>query len=46
MTMTDDARWIPPPLPEDPKELRKIRTHLIILAALGVIAYIISAMAR
>lgn len=44
--MTDDARWIPPPLPTDPRELRKIRNKLIILAAMGAIAYIISAMAR
>jgi len=43
---TDDARWRPPPLPEDPKGLKKFRTKLIILAAMGIIAHIISVMAR
>jgi hypothetical protein len=46
MAMRDDFRWIPPPLPEDPNELRKIRTQLVILGALGLLACVISAMAR
>jgi len=43
---TDDARWTPPPLPGDPNERKKIRTRLIILAAMGILAHIISVMAR
>jgi hypothetical protein len=46
MAMRDDFRWIPPPHPEDPKELRKIRTQLVIVAILGLLACVISAMAR
>lgn len=41
--MTGDGfGWQPPPLPDDPAERRKIAIRLVILAALGVIAQIIS----
>ena len=43
--MADHARWVPPPLPDDPREVRKIRNQLVILALLGAIAIIISAIA-
>ena len=43
--MPDPARWVPPPLPDDPREVRKIRNQLIILALLGVIAMVISMLA-
>jgi hypothetical protein len=33
---------VPPPLPDDPREVRKIRNKLIILALLGVVAMLIS----
>ena len=46
MAMTDGFRWEPPPLPEDPRELRSIRTRLVILAIIGLLAHVISAMAR
>ncbi len=34
----------PPPLPDDPKERRKIGVQLVILAVLGLLAMILSAM--
>lgn len=37
-----DSRWQPPPLPDDPAERRKIGIRLVILAALGLIALVIS----
>ncbi len=37
-----DGRWQPPPLPDDPAERRKIGIRLVILAALGLIALVIS----
>lgn len=40
-----DSRWQPPPLPDDPAERRKIGIRLLILAALGLIAHIISRIA-
>lgn len=40
--MADRARWVPPPLPDDPREVRKIRNQLIILALLGVIATVVA----
>jgi len=43
--LSDHPRWEPPPLPDDPRELRKIRTQLIILALLGVIALVVSMIA-
>ena len=43
--LRDDARWVPPPLPDDPREVRKIRYQLIILALLGVVAMVISMLA-
>jgi hypothetical protein len=47
MAMNDgDFRWTPPPLPEDPRKLSKIRTQLVILAVIGLLAWLISAMAR
>jgi hypothetical protein len=33
---------VPPPLPDDPREVRKIRNQLIILALLGVIATVVA----
>ena len=36
--------WEPPPLPDDPKERRKIGVQLVILAVLGLLAMILSAM--
>jgi hypothetical protein len=36
-------RWVPPPLPDDPRERRKIGVCLVILAALGLLALILSA---
>jgi len=44
--MIDGFRWEPPPLPEDPRELRSIRTRLVILAIIGLLAHVISTMAR
>jgi hypothetical protein len=44
--MRDDSRWTPPPLPEDANERKKIRTQLVILAVIGGLAFVISAMAR
>ena len=41
----DGFGWQPPPLPDDPAERRKIGIRLVILAALGVIAQIISTIA-
>ena len=41
----DGLGWQPPPLPDDPAERRKIGIRLVILAALGVIAQIISTIA-
>jgi hypothetical protein len=41
----DGLGWQPPLLPDDPVERRKIGIRLVILAALGVIAQIISAIA-
>jgi hypothetical protein len=43
--LADDARWVPSPLPDDPREVRKIRNQLIILAVLGVVAMAISILA-
>jgi hypothetical protein len=43
--MADHAVRVPP-LPEDPGERRKIATHLVILAALGLATMIISAIAE
>jgi hypothetical protein len=40
-----DSRWQPPPLPDDPAERRKIGIRLLILAALGLIALVISRIA-
>jgi hypothetical protein len=40
-----DSRWQPPPLPDDPAERRKIGIRLVILAALGLIALVISRIA-
>jgi hypothetical protein len=42
--LADRVRWVPPPLPDDPREVRKIRNQLMILALLGVIAMVISMM--
>jgi len=44
--LTDPARWVPPRLPDDPREVRKIRNQLIVLALLTVIAMIVSMVAR
>jgi hypothetical protein len=41
----DDGGWQSPPLPDDPAERRKIGIRLLILAALGLIAQIISCIA-
>jgi len=41
----DDSGWQPPPLPDDPAERRKIGIRLLILAALGLIAQMISSIA-
>ena len=41
----DGLGWQPPLLPDDPAERRKISIRLVILAALGVIAQIISTIA-
>jgi len=41
--MADTVSWVPQPLPEDPLEQRKIRTRLVILAVIGLIALVISA---
>lgn len=41
----DGFGWQPPRLPDDPVERREIAIRLVILAALGVIAQIISAIA-
>jgi hypothetical protein len=41
----DGSGWQPPPLPDDPAERRKIGIRLLILAALGLIAEIISTIA-
>ena len=41
----DGLGWQPPLLPDDPAEHRNIAIRLVILAALGVIAHIISAIA-
>ena len=41
----DGLGWQPPALPDDPAEPRKIGIRLVILAALGVIAQIISTIA-
>ena len=38
----DGLGWQPPSLPDDPAERRKIGIRLVILAALAVIAQIIS----
>jgi hypothetical protein len=46
MAMRDDFRWIPPPLLQDLRELRKIRTQLVILAVMGLLVFVISAMTR
>jgi hypothetical protein len=40
------VRWVPPPMPEDPREQKNIRTRLIILAVVVVLAQVISAIAR
>lgn len=42
----DRFEWQPPPLPNDAAERRRIGIRLVILAALGVIAEIIAALAR
>lgn len=41
-----DWRWVPPPLPEDPGERRKVAMQLVILAAAGLIALIFSLVFR
>ena len=41
----DGPGWRPPPLPDDPAERRRIGIRLLILAALGLIARIISTIA-
>ena len=38
------VRWVP--MPEDPREQKNIRTRLVILAVLTVLAHVISAIAR
>lgn len=43
--MRGHSRWQPPPLPDDPAERRKIGIRLLILAALGLIALVISKIA-
>lgn len=40
--VADHARWVSPPLPDDPREVRKIRNQLIILALLGLIGAVIA----
>lgn len=40
-----DGRWQPPPLPDDPVERRRIGVRLLMLAALGLIAHVISGIA-
>jgi hypothetical protein len=34
--MTDQMDWTPPPLPDDPGERRRLRSRLLILAALAL----------
>jgi hypothetical protein len=34
--------WAPPPVPDDPRELRRIRNQLIILAVIGAVAIAVS----
>jgi hypothetical protein len=41
----DDGGWQSAPLPDDPAELRKIGNRLLTLAALGLVAQVISCMA-
>jgi hypothetical protein len=41
--MGTPGRWVPPPLPDDPDERRKIGVRLVILAVLGLLALILSA---
>ena len=38
--------WVPPPLPDDPKERRKIGVQLVVLALLGLLALILSAVTQ
>ena len=38
--------WVPPPLPDDPKERKRIGVQLVILALLGLLALILSAVTR
>jgi hypothetical protein len=40
------ARWVPPSLPDDPAERRRIGVRLVILAVLGLVALILSGVAR
>jgi len=42
----DRPRWQPPPLPPDPAERRRIGIQLLILAGLGLIGLIVSAITR
>jgi hypothetical protein len=44
--LPDHPRWVPPPLPEDPKERRRIGVMLVVLAVVGLIAALLSAIAR
>jgi hypothetical protein len=40
------GRWVPPPLPDDPRKRRRIAVQLAILAVLGLVALILSAVTR
>jgi hypothetical protein len=44
--MGSPTRWVPPPLPDDPNERRKIGVRLVILAVLGLLAMVLSAVIR
>jgi len=44
--MTDWVRWLRPPMPDYPREQQKIRTRLVILAVVALLAHVISVIAR
>jgi hypothetical protein len=44
--MGNPSRWVPPPLPDDPAERRRIGVRLVILAVLALLAMILSAVIR
>jgi hypothetical protein len=44
--MGNPGRWVPPPLPDDPGERRRIAVQLVILAVLGLVALLLSAVTR